>query len=116
MNNVCVFTIHVHDMDQALKFYTEVLKFETEKKYGEKIISLVHHDIPIVLEENVHMNKDGGQNVRLGLKSEDIDQDFSYLRSKGVTILVDEPQPCPPGRYIVFEDPSGNHLELVEIS
>ncbi|PWW25501.1 hypothetical protein DFO73_113100 [Cytobacillus oceanisediminis] len=30
-----------------------------------------------------------------------------------IKVLFDEPQPCPPGRYFVIEDPSGNQIEIV---
>ncbi len=45
-----------------------------------------------------------------------IENDFNQLKDKGVKIISSEPQPCPPGRYFVIEDPSGNQIEIVEFS
>ncbi|WLR57225.1 VOC family protein [Mesobacillus subterraneus] len=116
LNKVCVITIKVGDMEKALEFYTKVLDFEVSKHYGENIVSLVHNEIPIVLEKSDEDITSSSQKVLLGILSEDIDKDVEILRVKGVKILFDESRPCPPGRYNVIEDPFGNQLELVEFS
>jgi len=116
LNKVCVLTVKVENLQIAVEFYTEVLDFKVYKHYGEKIAALVHDEIPIVLEEE-GTNKSGeNQNVLLGLLSENIESDFNRLKSKGVKILFNEPKPCPPGRYFVIEDSSGNQIEIVEFS
>lgn len=115
INKVCVLTIKVQEMKSAIEFYTNVLDFEISKEYGEKIVSLVHKDIPIVLEESAPTNSSSNQ-VLPALFSENLDNDIAKLKSKGAKFLFDEPRPCPPGRFIVLEDPSGNHLELIEFS
>lgn len=116
LNKVCVLTVKVENLQKALEFYTEVLGFKVNKHYGEKIVTLVHGEIPIVLEEEGTNLSGKDQNVLLGILSEDIDSDFHRLKAKGVKILFDEPKPCPPGRYIVIEDPSGNQIEILEFS
>jgi len=116
LNKVCVLTIKVEDMEKALEFYTKVLDFEVSKHYGENIVSLVHNEIPIVLEKSDEENTSVSQKVLLGILSEDIDEDVDRLRQKGAKVLFDESRPCPPGRYNVVEDPFGNQLELVEFS
>lgn len=115
INKVCVLTIKVQDMKSALEFYTNVLDFEISKKYGEKIVSLVHKEIPIVLEESASAQSSSNQ-ILPALLSENLDYDIAHLKSKGAKFLFDEPKPCPPGRFIVLEDPSGNQLELIEFS
>ncbi|MFJ8529174.1 helix-turn-helix domain-containing protein [Bacillus sp. NPDC094106] len=47
-------------------------------------------------------------------KSKDLDKDMEYLKSNHVPILFDEPKPCPPGKYVIIKDPTGNQIELVE--
>jgi lactoylglutathione lyase len=116
LNKVCVLTIKVGDMEKALEFYTKVLDFEVSKHYGENIVSLVHNEVPIVLEKSVEESTSGSQKILLGILSENIDEDVERLRKKGAKILFDESRPCPPGRYNVIEDPFGNQLELVEFS
>lgn len=115
LNKVCVLTVQVTNLEEAIRFYTEVLKFQVNKRYGEKIVSLVQ-DIPLILEETETVTLNNSQPVLLGLLSENLDEDIKYLTGKGVKILFDEPKPCPPGRYTIIEDPSGNQIELVEFS
>jgi lactoylglutathione lyase len=114
LNKVCVLTIKVENLQAAIEFYTNVLDFKVSKYYGEKIVSLQHEEVPIVLEEAECELVGNRQGVLLGLLSTDIEQDYSDLKAKGVKVLFDEPKPCPPGRYFVIEDPSGNEIELVQ--
>ncbi len=117
LNKVCVLTVNVNDMKEAIDFYTRVLDFEVSKRYGETIVSLVHNGLPIVLEEKKGSGQAGsGQSVLPGILSEAIEKDFELLKSKGAVMIFDEPKPCPPGRYFVIEDPSGNQIEVVEFS
>jgi catechol 2,3-dioxygenase-like lactoylglutathione lyase family enzyme len=117
LNKVCVLTVRVDDLKAATDFYTNVLDFKVSKHYGDKIVSLVHNEVPIVLEEtNGDDNSGTKQGVLLGILSEDLNSDFIQLKSRGAKILFDEPKPCPPGRFIIIEDPSGNQIEIVEFS
>ncbi|MFD1738736.1 VOC family protein [Bacillus salitolerans] len=116
LNKVCVLTVKVLDLNEAIDFYTNRLDFEVSKYYGEKIVSLKHNEIPIVLEED-HIESGGaGKTVLLGILSHDIEKDFAKLKEKGVKLVFEEPKPCPPGRYFIIEDPSGNQIEIVEFS
>ncbi|MEH7438215.1 VOC family protein [Neobacillus drentensis] len=118
-NQVCVIGIYVPDISKAIDFYTNTLGFEIYKQYGPKIVSLVHGELPIVLEENENAiynqdNKISG--VALGLRSEDIFKTVQLLKEKDVTFIVDEPTDCPPGKYVSFRDPFGNVLEYIQFT
>ncbi|WLD94667.1 VOC family protein [Alkalihalobacillus sp. AL-G] len=116
LNKICVLTVKVHNMNEALDFYTNVLGFKVSKRYGEKIVSLVNTDYPIVLEEEEGRSSRSGQGVLFGLVSENLNEDIEFLKSKGAPVMFDEPRPCPPGLYTVIKDPSGNEIELLEFS
>lgn len=116
LNQVCVLTVKVDDIKKAVEFYTKVLTFEVSKYYGDKLVSLVHNEIPIVLEETEPFDAETRQSVLLGIVSENLNKDIDELKAKGVSILFDEPQPCPPGRYTIIKDPAGNQIEIVEFS
>ncbi|WP_053216025.1 VOC family protein [Guptibacillus hwajinpoensis] len=116
LNQVCVLTIKVKEMKESLSFYTEVFDFTVSKKYSEKIVSLVHKNIPIVLEEDNSINLSDSKSVLLGISSKNIGHDFKLLKNRGANVLFDEPEPCPPGLYFIVEDPSGNQLEVVEFT
>jgi lactoylglutathione lyase len=112
MAQVCVISIYVSDMEKALDFYGGVLGFEVSKRYGEKIVSLVHEGLPIVLEE--HEEVSGGSGIVIALKTDDIFKTAENLKVRGVELLIPEPADCPPGKYISFRDPFGNTLEYLQ--
>lgn len=116
LNKVCVLSVRVKDLQESIDFYSNVLGFKLSKYYGDKIVSLQHNEIPIVLEEDENTIHHPMQNVFLGIQSEDLDKDIAHFKSKSVKILFDEPRPCPPGRYTIIEDPTGNQIEIVEFS
>jgi lactoylglutathione lyase len=114
LNQVCVLTIKVRDMEKDVQFYTEKLDFKVSKKYGENIISLEHNGLPLILEKAETENTPTSSNVLLAIQSSNIHEDFKKLQDKGVKIISEEPMPCPPGYFFVIEDNSGNQLEIVE--
>ena len=116
-NQVCVIGIYVPNINEAIDFYTNTLGFELNKQYGTKIVSLVHGELPIVLEENENAtyHKDSRiTGVALGIRTEDIYETVRSLKEKEVNFIVDEPTNCPPGKYISFKDPFGNILEYLQ--
>ncbi|MGG3563320.1 VOC family protein [Neobacillus rhizosphaerae] len=117
MSQVCVIGIYVPNIQKAIDFYTTVLGFEVNKQYGSKIVTLVHGDLPIVLEESEKSSCATNSNtlgVVLGLKTEDINHTVKLLKEHKVDFIVDEPTKCPPGKYISFRDPFGNVLEYLQ--
>lgn len=117
MTQVCVIGIYVPNMKDAIDFYTTVLGFEVNKEYSSKILTLVHGDLPIVLEEkeNHEINASShSSGVVLALKTEDIEQTVNHLKEHNVNFIIEEPTPCPPGKYISFRDPFGNTLEYLQ--
>ncbi|WP_108668799.1 VOC family protein [Peribacillus acanthi] len=117
MSQVCVIGIYVPDLQKAIQFYTTVLGFEVHKQYGSKIVTLVHGELPIVLEESEVSSFNENpipSGVVLGLKTEDIYQTVNRLREHNVDFIVEQPADCPPGKYISFRDPFGNVLEYLQ--
>jgi lactoylglutathione lyase len=117
LSQVCVIGIYVPNIQKAIDFYTTVLGFEVNKQYGPKIVTLVHGDLPIVLEESENSSYNAAtqtSGVVLGLKTEDINQTVKQLKEHEVDFIIDEPTKCPPGKYISFRDPFGNVLEYLQ--
>ncbi|UFT98340.1 VOC family protein [Radiobacillus kanasensis] len=112
MNQICVITIRVTNVQEAVSFYTEKLNFQVSERYGESIVQLEHDGVPLILEESSDIKS--GNNVVLGLLSNDIQEDFQAMKERGIRVLLDSPQPCPPGHFFVIEDPFGNQIEIVE--
>ena len=117
VNQVCVISIYVPNLNKAIDFYTNTLGFELNKLYGPNIASLVHGELPIILEEhdNTTNNQDNNSTrVVLGLRTEDIYETVKFLKEKKVDFIVEEPTNCPPGKFISFRDPFGNILEYLQ--
>ena len=87
LNQVCVLTAKVDDIKKAVEFYTNVLSFKVSKYYGEKLVSLIHNEIPIVLEETEPFDTETRQSVLFGILSENLDKDVEALKAKGVELL-----------------------------
>ncbi|WP_442598789.1 VOC family protein [Neobacillus sp. D3-1R] len=117
MSQVCVIGIYVPDLQEAIHFYTKVLGFEINKQYGPKIVTLMHGELPIVLEESEtssHNQESYKPGVVLALKTGDIYQTVEKLKEHKVSFIIDEPTSCPPGKFISFRDPFGNVLEYLQ--
>ncbi|PLS17252.1 VOC family protein [Bacillus sp. M6-12] len=117
MSQVCVIGVYVPDIQEAVNFYTAVLGFKVNKQYTPKIVSLLHGEVPIVLEEAESASFNPGENVSgvvLALKTEDIHQTVKKLREHNVEFVMEEPADCPPGKFISFRDPFGNILEYLQ--
>lgn len=117
MSQVCVIGIYVPNIQEAIDFYTRVLGFEVNKQYGPKIVTLVHGNLPIVLEEteqSTYKSDTTASGVVLALSTDDINQTVSSLKEHKVYFIMDEPTKCPPGQYIRFRDPFGNILEYLQ--
>ena len=50
----------------------------------------------------------------LGIATDDVAKHAERLRAKGATVLFDEPQDFPVGKFNAVKDPSGNVVELLE--
>lgn len=125
--------LNVTDLDRAVRFYTEILGFKIAFQYEDAIVWLnfgqyrddVHglgqgfHDV--ALYKAAHAAPEdrrtrAGMNhmaLRLGTP-EEVDQAAELLQSRGVRILKG-PQTHKEDRdrYLYFEDPDGNMIELV---
>lgn len=115
-NQICVVTIYVPDLQQAIEFYTNTLNFEVNKYYGEKIVSLQNGTLPFILEEKQgELSPDIKPfGVVLALQTKNIEEKLAHLKSKSVHFIVDEPTTCPPGKFISFTDPFGNIIEYLQ--
>ena len=117
MSQVCVISIYVPNLKEAVDFYSSVLGFEVSKQYGSTIVSLVHVGLPIVLEKSDEVSINSASNpsgVVLGLRTEDIDETVRSLKEHSVDFVVDKPTECPAGKFVSFRDPFGNILEYLQ--
>lgn len=120
--------VTVKDMKQSIAFYRDILGFSVMGKLvlqdGDFLIVYLKSDFGPVLElfELKEKGKFFSENLddkNLGYKHlcfsvADVDEYSAYLKSKGVTFLV-EPKKASTSsiRLAFFQDPDGNKIEIV---
>jgi lactoylglutathione lyase len=108
-------TMIVNDMDESIKFYTEVMGFEIDSQYdlgpagtitllkgeGETLVEIIKNPI------------DEPGLFSIGMEVEDINTTVKELKSKGAKITL-EPTPITVGTLAFLEDPNGVRIALIE--
>ncbi|HLF63181.1 MAG TPA: VOC family protein [Saprospiraceae bacterium] len=106
----CNVTIMVQSMDDAVKFYCDVLGFNLKNRYGDHWADVEAPGMAIGLHP---ANKDvkTGNNLSLGLRVNDLKKSVSVFQQKGLQFVVKD-----DGQVLLasFTDPDGNSLYLVE--
>ena len=117
MNEICVQTIYVSNLGQAVDFYVGALGYEVEARYGQCIVQLATRGTTLVLQEIEESQTvpDRPSSV-LAFKTDNIDESIKQVIAAGGTVLSDGPQACPVGIYVSFKDPSGVLHELLQFS
>ncbi len=113
-------TIAVADMDESIKFYTEVMGLEINKQFnprpglnitfmkgeGESIIELIEN-----VETSQNPTKPGL--IAFGMEVEDMTTTVEELKSKGAKFTL-EPIQTPVETLAFIEDPNGVRIALVQ--
>lgn len=114
----------VHDVDEAIRFYTEALGFTEVMHPAPAFAMLARGDLRLVLSApgggpgGAQAMPDGtaptpGGWNRFALQVDDLDTLVDRLRSGGVRFRNDIVDGVG-GRQIIAEDPSGNPVELFQ--
>jgi catechol 2,3-dioxygenase-like lactoylglutathione lyase family enzyme len=116
----------VHDYDEAINFYTRVMRFKlvedtpmsSTKRWvvvapGNDGASLLLAKA-VTPEQQAAVGNQSGGRVFLFLHTDNIDQDIAHLRAHGVRFAEDAPRQEAYGRVIVFHDLYGNKWDLIE--
>lgn len=116
----------VDDYDEAIKFYTEKLKFtlvedtaQSETKRWVLVAPKGAQECSLLLakgvgeEQRSRIGNQTGGRVFLFLKTDDFWRDFNNMRAQGIN-FVREPKTEDYGTVAVFEDLYGNLWDLVE--
>jgi catechol 2,3-dioxygenase-like lactoylglutathione lyase family enzyme len=114
----------VHDVDEAIAFYTDRLGFRLDMHPAPPFAMLSHGDLRLVLS-SPGLGPGGGQAMpdgtmpapggwnRFALEVADLDGLVDTLRAAGARFRNDIVTGVG-GRQILLEDPSGNLVELFE--
>jgi len=114
--------ITVKDLEESVKFYTEILGLSVEKRFNpmegiaiaflidknKNKIELIQNDI-----EKNNFDKSVKSSVSIAFEAENLDDSVVLLKNKQVEIKKG-PFPLGTGRALIIEDPNGIVLGLYE--
>ena len=118
-------TLVVRDYDEAIDFYTRVLRFalveDTVLSPSKRWVVVSPGDGAALLlaraatpQQHAAIGQQTGGRVFLFLHTDDLDGDVAHLRAHGVHFAEDAPRDESYGRVIVFHDLYGNKWDLIE--
>jgi lactoylglutathione lyase len=108
-------TIIVDNMDESIKFYTEVMGLEIDSKHNPQpgaTITLLKGDGDAMIELIKNTENETGL-FSVGMDVEDINATVKELKSKGVKITM-EPIQITVGTLAFLEDPNGVKIALIQ--
>ena len=112
----------VHDIDAAIAFYTTHLGFRLNTRAAPAFADVTRGDLRLLLSARTssagrpmpdgRQPEPGGWN-RIHLIVDDIEAEVARLRAAGLSFRNDIVT-GPGGKQILFDDPSGNPIELFQ--
>jgi catechol 2,3-dioxygenase-like lactoylglutathione lyase family enzyme len=126
MRRLAMLSLVVRDYDEAIDFYTRVMRFKLvedtpmspTKRWvvvapGNDGASLLLAQA-VTPEQQAAIGHQSGGRVFLFLHTNSFDADLAHLRAHGVRFAEDAPRNEAYGRVIVFHDLYGNKWDLIE--
>ncbi|MFX1281635.1 MAG: VOC family protein [Promethearchaeota archaeon] len=108
-------TIIVENMENSVKFYTEVMGFKVESQHNPvpgAIITILKGEGEAMIELIESTKYETGL-YSVGMDVEDINTTVKELKSKGAKITM-EPVPITVGMLAWLEDPNGVRIALIQ--
>jgi len=108
-------TIIVEDMEESIKFYTEVMGFEIDSQYNlgpAGTITLLKGEGETMIEIIENPMDEPGL-FSIGMDVEDLNTTLKELKAKGAKVIM-EPTPITVGSLAFIEDPNGVRIALIE--
>ena len=123
---ITALTLVVRDYDEAIKFFTEALRFElledTDMGGGKRWVKVAPKNsrgAALLLARAVNAdqeaaigNQSGGR-VFLFLHTDNFQEDYEHMKAYGVE-FTEEPRDEVYGKVVVFKDFYGNKWDLVQ--
>jgi catechol 2,3-dioxygenase-like lactoylglutathione lyase family enzyme len=127
MRRLAMLALVVRDYDEAIDFYTRVMRFtlveDTPMSATKRwVVVAPGHDSGASLllaraatpEHQAAIGNQAGGRVFLFLHTDSFDADVAHLRAHNVRFAEDAPRHEAYGRVIVFHDLYGNKWDLIE--
>jgi lactoylglutathione lyase len=115
----CWSTLHIRDMEESLKFYTEIVGLSVERRFkagpAMEIVFLGNGETKVELvADKQHKNISIGQDISLGFTVDSVDEKILSLQQKGISLHSGPFQPNPHIRFFYLLDPNGLKIQFVE--
>jgi catechol 2,3-dioxygenase-like lactoylglutathione lyase family enzyme len=109
-------TIYVSDVDNAVKFYSDVLGMRVKSHWGKDFAEMETNGITIGLHPTTKSGPSPGTAgaISIGLEVDDLDSEMTRLKEKGVIFrgrVVED----GPVRLAFFGDLDGNPIYLTQM-
>ncbi len=108
-------TMIVKDMDESIKFYTDVMGFKIDSQYDlgpAGAITLLKGEGETMVEIIQNPVNEPGL-FSMGMDVEDLDTTLEELKAKGAKVTM-EPTPITVGTLAFIEDPNGVRIALIQ--
>jgi lactoylglutathione lyase len=108
-------TMIVKDMDESIKFYTEVMGFEIDSQYDlgpAGSITLLKGEGETMVEIIKNPVNEPGL-FSMGMDVEDLNATLEDLKAKGAKVTM-EPMAITVGTLAFIEDPNGVRIALIQ--
>jgi predicted enzyme related to lactoylglutathione lyase len=109
------FFIGVKDLEQAKKYYEDVLGLQLKFDFSDKGMAAfnVGDQEPAIILKDLNIFPDVKPTIWFVV--DDVKNEYNNLKKRGVTFLS-EPFEIMTGMAVEFEDPSGNRLGITDYS
>lgn len=115
----CWTTLMVRNLEESLKFYTEVVGLKVDKSFnagpGVEIAFLGDGETKVELICNAALTEvNFGQDISLGFEVNSVDEMIIFVKEKGIDIHSGPFQPNPHTKYFYVIDPNGLKIQFVQ--
>ena len=102
----------VKDLEAALALYRDTLGLEEARREGDMTagLTLPGTEVELLLDQDAPEGDKPGPFFQVD------DVDAFYARRQHELAFVAPPRSIPPGRYVAFDDPSGNRVHVLDLS
>jgi predicted enzyme related to lactoylglutathione lyase len=111
---VCVQTVFVPDLDEAVRFYSEALGYEVKTTYGPCIVQLKTGATTLILEKMQAGSQPASPSTILCFQTEDIRASMRKIVEAGGELVDAQPRRCPVGVVAMFKDRAGVLYQLLQ--
>lgn len=111
---VCVQTVFVPDLQEAVRFYTSGLGYQVKATYGDCIVQFRTGGTTLILQQIEAGSGAGSPATVLSFQTDDIHAAMRRIVEAGGELVHTSPQRCPVGEFAMFRDRAGVLYDLLQ--